>query len=143
MVHGNCGESTGGMSGYEAEVLARQLAALGRDLDAEVAVLGVLEETSADMEGEFRRLKGAYDDCVDQAFLSAEGSVDARKAVARLACTASRTAMYEANMEWDKARGRVFMQQANLRALHDRIDIGRSLLARERALISIAGTGEV
>lgn len=128
---------------YSAEVLAQQLAALGRDLDAEVIVLGEYEEASADAEGEFRRLKAAYDDCIDYAFLHAEGSVDLRKAEARLACTADRARMHEANTDWDKARGRVFTQQANLRALHDRIDIGRSLLSREKALLSLSGIGEV
>ena len=131
------------MSAFEAETLARQLAALGRDLDAEVIVLGEYEEASANAEGEFRRLKALYEDCMDKIFLQNEGGVDARKAEARLACSTERTLMQEANLEFDRAKGRVFTQNANLRALHDRIDIGRSLLARERALISIAGTGEV
>ena len=130
------------MSAYESEVLARQLAQLGRDLDAEVAILGELEEVAADMEGEYRKLKSAYDDCVDRTFLDFGGNVETRKAEARLACSAERTLMHEANTEWDKAKGRVFTQNANLRALHDRIDIGRSLLSRERALISIAGVNE-
>jgi hypothetical protein len=131
------------VSEYSAETLARQLAQLGRELDAEVAILGELEEASADMEGEYRRLKSAYDDCVDRSFLHTDGGVEARKAEARLACTTERALMHEANLEWDKAKGRVFTQNANLRALHDRIDIGRSLLSREKALLSLSGIGEV
>lgn len=127
---------------YSAEILAQQLAQLGRDLDAEVIVLGEYEEASADAEGEFRRLKALYEDCMDRTFLAGEGGVDLRKAEARLACTTERTQMHEANLEWDKARGRVFTQNANLRALHDRIDIGRSLLSREKSLLSLAGINE-
>lgn len=131
------------MSGYEAETLARHLADLGRDLDAEVIVLGELEEAAADAEWAFRKLEAAYDDCTDAAFLDGKGSVDSRKAQARLACTAERALKQEANTEWSKARGRVFTQQASLKALHGRIEIGRSLLSREKTLISLAGVGEV
>jgi hypothetical protein len=127
---------------YEAETLARQLAALGRDMEAEVEVLGELEEASANAEGKFRMLETLYDDCIDKAFLDASGNVDARKAQARLACAAERTLKQEANTEWSKARGRVFTQQASLRALHARCDIGRSLLARDRSLMSISGIGD-
>lgn len=127
---------------YEAEALVRQLAQLGRDLEAEVEVLGELEEAAADAEGKFRRLETAYDDCVDNAFLNASGNVDTRKAQARLACVTERTLKLEAATEWNKAKGRMFTQQANLQALHRRCDIGRSLLARERSLLSLSGIGE-
>ena len=59
-----------GMSGYEAEVLAQQLAQLGRDLSAEVVILGELEEAAVDAEGEFRRLEAEHDDNLDRAFLA-------------------------------------------------------------------------
>jgi len=131
------------MSGsYEAETLARQLAQLGRDLDTEVMVLGELEEAAADAEGNFRKLETSYNDCIDRAFLDASGNVDIRKAQARLACTVERTLKQEAAIEWSKAKGRMFTQQANLQALHRRCEIGRSLLARERSLISISGIGD-
>ena len=84
------------MSSYSAEMLAQQLAALGRDLDAEVAVLGELEETAADLEGEYRKLKSSYEDCMDNAFIHGEGGVDLRKTEARLACTAERALMQQA-----------------------------------------------
>lgn len=131
------------MTYYDAETLARQLAQLGRDLDDEVKVLGVLEEAAADAEGFFRKLESAYDDCLDQAFLDANGNVDSRKAQARLACAVERAAKQEASTEWNKARGKVFTQNANLTAIRVRIDIGRSLLSREKSLMALAGTGEV
>ena len=130
------------MSSFDAELLARQLSQLGRDLDSEVAVLGELEEQAADAEGAYRAMKAAYDDCVDRTFLNAEGIADVRKAEARLLCVSQRALMHEANLEWDRAKGRVFTQQANLQALHKRCEIGRSLLSREKSLLSLAGIGE-
>lgn len=131
------------MSAYDAETLARQLAALGRDLSDEVARMGELEEEAVDREGDFRWQESAYDDAFDRAFLDADGAQETRKATARLACTKERSLKLEANLEWNKAKGRVHTQTANLRALHDRIEIGRSLLSREKALLSLSGIGEV
>lgn len=131
------------MSSYDAETLVRQLGQLGRDLDEEVSHLGELEEEAANAEGHFRKLESAYDDCIDRAFLDAQGNVDMRKAQSRLTCTEERTVKQEANIEWNKAKGRVFTQNANLNAIRTRIDIGRSLLSREKALLSLAGTGDV
>ena len=129
------------MGAFDAETLARQLAQLGRDLTEEVERLGELEEEAADAEGNFRRLESAYDDCVDRAFLDAQGTEAKRKAEAKLTCSAERTAKQEASIEWNKAKGRVFTQNANLNAIRTRIDIGRSLLSRERALLGLASSG--
>jgi len=131
------------MTSFDAEVLARQLSQLGRDLESEVKYLGELEEEAADAEGHFRKLESAYDDAIDRAFLDTQGNVDIRKATARLACKEERAVKQEANVEWNKVKGRVFTQNANLNAIRTRIDIGRSLLSREKALISLAGTGEM
>lgn len=130
------------MSGYEAEVLARQLAQLGRDLQEEVVHLGDLEEEAVDCEGAFRKLESAYDDAYDRAFLDADGAQETRKATARLACTRERELKQDAALEWGRAKGRVHTQQSNLQAIHRRVEVGRSLLSREKALISLAGTGE-
>lgn len=124
---------------YEAETLARQLGQLGRDLEHEVARLGELEELSADAEGEYRSLAEEYDDALARAFLDGTGSVDARKAQARLNCAVERLEMQAANLAWNKIRGRVRTQNANLQALHKRVEIGRSMLSREKALMSISG----
>ena len=105
--------------------------------------MGELEEESVDREGDFRRLESAYDDAYDRAFLDAEGAQETRKATARLECTKERDLKLEANLEWNRAKGRVHTQQANLRAIHDRIEVGRSLLSREKALLSLSGIGEV
>jgi hypothetical protein len=129
------------MGSFDAEILAKQLAQLGRDLDEEVLLLGELEEAAADAEGAFRKLESAYDDCIDTAFMNAPGNVDMRKAQARLACTTERTLKQQAAIEWSKAKGRMFTQQASLQALHRRCEIGRSLLSRERALLGLANSG--
>ena len=132
------------MSSYDAEVLARQLAQLGRDLQDEVTDLGELEEQAVDAEGRFRHLDALYEDALAGAVLhSSQGSADSRKAEARLQCITPRETMMDANTEWNRAKAAVRTQQASLQALHKRIEIGRSLLSREKALISLAGTGEV
>ncbi len=131
------------MTAYDAEMLSRQLAALGRDLSDEVARMGELEEESVDREGEFRRLESAYDDAYDRAFLDAEGAQEIRKATARLECIKERDLKLEANLAWNRAKGRVHTQSANLQAIHRRIEVGRSLLSREKALLSLSGIGEV
>jgi hypothetical protein len=126
---------------YDAETLAQQLAALGRDLQTEVQRLGELEEEAVDAEGEFRQLESDYDDALDEAVINAEGSMELRKAQARIKCSAARRVMQEASLDWGRAKGRVRTQNANLSAIHKRIEIGRSLLSRERALLSLSTSG--
>jgi len=128
---------------YDAEVLAQQLAALGRDLQTEVRILGELEEAAVDAEGAYRLLESEFDDAVDEAFLAFDGSVEVRKAQARTTTKSYRLNAHEAYLEWGKAKGRVRTQNANLQALHKRVEIGRSLLSREKALLSLSGIGEV
>ena len=132
------------MSGYEAEVLAQQLARLGKDLQDEVIILGELEEQAVDAEGEYRHRDALYEDTLASCLLrSLHGSAEARKADARLQCIGPRAEMQQAYQEWGKAKGRLRTQQANLTALHKRVEIGRSLLSREKALLSLSGIGEV
>lgn len=132
------------MSGFDGELLARQLAQLGRDLDEEVKHLGELEEEAVDAEGLYRERESAHDDELDKCFLEASGSsVEVRKAQARVLTSSWRSEAGEAFLEWQRAKARVRTQQANLAALHRRCEIGRSLLSREKALISLAGVGEV
>ena len=130
------------MSSYEAEVLAKQLAALGRDLSDEVLRLGELEEESVDLEGEFRKLETIYEDSLDRALIEAEGTMELRKAAARIRCSDGKVSMQEASLDWARAKARVRTQNANLSAIGKRIEVGRSLLSREKSLLSLSGIGE-
>jgi predicted nucleic acid-binding Zn-ribbon protein len=128
---------------WDAETLAQQLAQLGRDLQEEITLLGELEEECVTAEGEYRRLQDLYEDEFHQAFINLPGSVESRKAAARLECVTAREASSEAYLQWNRLKGQVRVQNASLSALRSRIDIGRSLLSREKSLLSLAGTGEV
>lgn len=131
------------MSEFDAETLVRQLAALGRELAAEVAELGRLDEEAVDTEGEYRRLTEEHEDLLAQALLaSMQSNVEARRAEARVKCVPSRLMAQDAWLEWNRAKARLRTQQAHLNVLHRRVEIGRSLLSREKALISLAGVGE-
>lgn len=130
------------MSAYDAEVLARQLSQLGRDLDEEVRVLGVLDETAVEAEGLWRKLDEEHQDRIATEFLNGEGAVEARKMRARLKAVPARLIAEDAWLDWSRAKARLRTQQASIQALHRRIEIGRSMLSREKALISLAGTGE-
>jgi dihydroneopterin aldolase len=130
------------VSAYGAEVLTQQLAQLGRDLDTEVKYLGQLDETAVEAEGEFRRLDEEHGDRVAEEFLKAEGAVETRKMIARLKAVPARLTAQDAWLEWNRAKSRLRTQQASIQALHRRVEIGRSMLSREKALISLAGVGE-
>ena len=131
------------MSSWDAEVLTRQLAQLGRDLDDEVHQLGELDLAAVEAEGEFRRLDDEHGDRVATEFLNAEGAVETRKMIARLKAVPARLIAADAWLEWNRAKARMRTQQASIQALHRRVEIGRSMLSREKALISLAGTGEI
>lgn len=130
------------MSAIEAETLVRQLAALGRDLDEEVRNLGRMEEEAVDAEGHYRAKEYAFNSELDKCFLEASGSsVEVRKAQARVVTASWWLDTQDAYLEWQKAKARVRVQQANLSALKSRIEIGRSLLSREKSLLSLASSG--
>jgi hypothetical protein len=131
------------VSSFEAETLARQLSALGRDLQDEVSRLGEMEEEAVTAEGEYRHRDAMYEDVLAACLLKSKlSNAEARKADARLQCIEARALMQQAYTDWGRARMRVRTQQANLTALHKRIDIGRSLLSREKSLLSLAGVNE-
>lgn len=130
------------MSGFNAEVLAQQLSALGRDLDREVQLLGVLDERAVEAEGEYRRLDEEHGDRVAEEFLNAEGAVETRKMIARLKAKPARLIAEDAWLDWNRAKAKLRTQQASIQALHRRVEIGRSMLSREKALISLSGVGE-
>jgi hypothetical protein len=68
--------------------------------------------------------------------------VDKRNNIARLECITSRETAEQAWKQWQDSRADVWTQKENLSALHERISIGRSLLSREKALLSLGGIGE-
>lgn len=129
-------------SSFDAEVLVRQLSQLGRDLQDEVARLGELEDAAVTAEGDYRRLDEEHEDAVASAFLAAEGAAETRRNTARLKGVPSRLIAQDAWLDWKRAGARVHTQQANLQALHRRCEIGRSLLSREKSLLSLSGIGE-
>lgn len=122
---------------FDANVLVDQLRALGRDLEHEVVQLGKLEEQCVDFEWDYRRLDNEWNDRMDEAFIVASGSVEQRKAEARLKAVPGRVLKEDAWKEWQHARARVRTQQASLQALHRRVEIGRSLLSREKTLMDL------
>jgi hypothetical protein len=126
---------------WEAETLARQLGQLGRDLDTEVGVLGRLEEEAVEAEGQYRRLDEEHSDRVAQEFLQCSGAVEVRKMQARLKAVPARLLAEEAWLEWSRCKARLRVQQASIAALGRRIDIGRSLLSREKVQLGLLASG--
>ncbi|MBB6172255.1 hypothetical protein HNR23_002315 [Nocardiopsis mwathae] len=69
-----------------------------------------------------------------RAFRDAVGSVEARKMAAVEACD-------QLFRTWGEAAAVVTAQKAHIRALHTRIDVGRTKIATVRAEVSLAGYG--
>ena len=127
------------MSAWDAETLVRQLSDLGLALDEAVGHLGVLDEAAVEAEGEYRRLSEEHEDRVAQEFIKGDGSVELRKMQARLKAIPARLLAEEAWLEWNRAKAKLRTQQASIQAVHRRIEIGRSMLSREKALMSLSG----
>lgn len=113
------------MSATEGDRIIRQLGQLGRDLDTEIGRLAEYEAMAVEAEGEFRR---AY----AEAFKDATGTLEDRKQQAILA-TAKEW------REWGLAAAVVRRQRESIKALHARVDIGRTMASREKALAALAG----
>jgi hypothetical protein len=124
----------------DANILADQLSQLGRDLDSEVKTLGRLEEVGVDAECDYRCLVEEYEDRMAENFLAVAGNVKERESAARLKSTPSRLVRDDGYREWKHAQARVRTQQASISALGRRIDIGRSLLSREKSLMELDKT---
>jgi hypothetical protein len=123
---------------FETNVLLTQLAELGRELDKQVDKLGDLDMIATGLGCHYQALREAYEDAVADAFLKAPtGGVEAKKMEARLKCVPSRLVAQEANLEWEKAKSRVRTQQAVIKVLHTRVEIGRSLLSTEKTRMDI------
>lgn len=128
------------MPGFEANILVENLGQLGRDLDSYVATLGELDERAVDLEGTYRHLDEEYNDRFAEEFLNLQGSVEQRKMQARLKAKPARLIAGDAWLEWNKARAKLRTHQASISALHRRIEIGRSMLSREKTLMELDKT---
>ena len=110
-----------------ANDIARWLVELGRQLDAKVTEYANLGDEAAtarkDAEVAFAR-----------AFLNAEGAMDVRRQVAIELSADKRFAA-------DVAERKVSACKEAIRALHLKIDVGRTASANVRAEIALAGSG--
>jgi hypothetical protein len=107
--------------------IADHLGGLGVELDKAVKAMGEYEVVAVDAEGDFK-VKYA------RVFREAAGSVEDRKQIAILDCDAEWRI-------WGKAAGLVRLQREHIRALHARIDVGRTLASTVRAEVSLARSG--
>lgn len=107
--------------------IAHQLLVLSRDLDSAIAQLSDLEVVAVDTEAVFKT-KFA------RTFRGATGSVEDRKQQATQECEAEFRA-------WGIASSTVRVQKESLKALHARIDVGRTLASTARAEISLVNSG--
>jgi len=122
----------------DGDVLAKQLGDLGRQLDnatEELARLDILATAAGITAADKKEL---YEDHIAEAFVKLEGSVEVRKAQARLCTGSYRMDWQRASADWETAKAKVRNQQAMVRAINARIDIGRSLLSREKSLAALS-----
>lgn len=125
---------------YNANALVSNLSALGLSLEEYVTVLGDLEFQKVEAEAEYRRLLEEHEDRLAEQFLAADGSVENRKNTARLKCVPSRLMRDDAKKDWQHWEAKVRTQFASISALHRRIEIGRSMLSREKTLMELDRT---
>lgn len=105
--------------------IVKQLGQLSRDLDDAVKDLGKAEESAVDDEAAF---KVAF----SKAFRAAAGSVEDRKQIA----TEETIELWKT---WGKAAALVRLQKEHVKALHARIDVGRTIQSTARAEMQMAG----
>lgn len=98
----------------------QQLDRLAVDLAASVRRLAELEEAAVNAEGAYKVARA-------KAFHQAAGSVQAREYEADIETETLRTA-------YRLAEVKVKVQREHLRALHTRIDVGRTLASSERTM---------
>lgn len=123
----------------DGDVLAKQLGDLGRQLEDATKELARLDILATGAGIKAASVKAGYEDHLAQAFLDADGPVDIRKATARLCCTSYRIDAQTAAADWERAKTDVSNQQAVVRMINARIDVGRSLLSREKSLAAVLG----
>lgn len=108
--------------------VVQQLAGLARDLDTTVRQLEQADRDAAEK-------RAAFDLAFSRAYLSGEGSIDARKHQAVIATIDRR-------MDAEVAEALVRHLRRRIDATKTRIDVGRSYGAALRAEISLAGVGD-
>lgn len=108
-------------------LIAEQLGQLGVDLDKAVKHMGELEDIAVDSEGDF---KAKY----SKVFRESAGSIKDREQIAFTECETEWRI-------WGKAAAAVRLQKEHIRALHARIDVGRTLASNVRAEVGLARTG--
>lgn len=118
----------------DGDVLAKQLGELGRQLDEATEELARLDVIATDAAIKAADAKEIYEDHLAEAFLALSGSVEVRKAEARTCTGSYRLDVRASSAAWERAKADVRNQQCMIRALTARIEIGRSLLSREKAL---------
>lgn len=101
-----------------------QLQHISRDLDAAIRDLSRLEQESAEAESAYRVAKA-------KAYMQAGGAVQAREAQAVIATEIQLITR-------DKSAALVRIQREHIRALHARIDVGRTIVATERTLSGVS-----
>jgi hypothetical protein len=111
----------------EPNEIVAHLGSLTRALDELVAEYRQLGEDAAAKRRDYKKAKAA-------AYLSADGSIVARQAVADLAAA-------DAGFEADVADARVAATKEAIRVLHARIDVGRTVTATLRDEMKLAGQG--
>lgn len=122
---------------FDANVLLKQLSDLGRQLDAEVEKLADLDFHATGKGCDYQRLREEHEDALASAFLEVPGGVEVRKASARLKSVPSRLVAQDASKDWEEAKSRLRTQQAAIKALTTRIEIGRSMLSHEKSMLAL------
>lgn len=108
--------------------VVRRLAELSRMLDAATDEIARLDDAAV-------RAKGRYQVDFARTFLSSEGSVDARKQSAVLACK-------DAWLDAEIAEQQVRACRERIRTIRDQIDVGRSLNSAVRAEWAAGAVGQ-
>lgn len=102
----------------------RALGQVSRELDQAVTDMQTLELAATKAETAFKVAEA-------RAFMKAEGSVDARKAQATIDTEALRD-------DYEGKAAAVRVQRERIKALHARIDVGRTISAAERSLAGVS-----
>lgn len=100
------------------------LQSISRDLDKAIEDLRDMELAAAEAESAYRVAKAV-------AFMKAEGPVQAREHQAVISTQLDLISR-------DKTAAMVRIQREFIRALHSRIDVGRTIIATERALAGVS-----
>lgn len=123
----------------DTTVLLTQLGQLGRQLEEETTRLGELDMLATGLACDYNRIREEYEDELAAAFLSLDGPVEARKMASRQKCVPARLEAQDASRRWEEAKSRLRTQQAAVRTLQARIEIGRSMLSHEKTLMGLGG----